>query len=374
MAPKKVSLWKILLVLTIIMTVLARVHWFMFGVVTRSFPDGSEQDYATTILIIYFLGWLSIPAGFLVSRNEKNKFKWLTWIGYVWLGFFTINFLFSVIEFIISKFINHGYSDWVLVASVLISAWALYKGLKFPDLITHEMNGPPEIQNFKLAQISDLHIGMLHLNETWLEKVVLKINEQKPDIIAITGDLAEGHFHEISKKLLPLKNLKSTCGVFYITGNHEYIHPGEWEICLKNLGITPLHNENQIIEFNSQKILIAGIPDKMAPRFRPELVSKPDLALTSEIKTIYKILLAHQPASVFDIKKQHCDLMVAGHTHGGQIFPFHLAVRLQQPMVSGFKKFGQTLVFNHQGTGFWGPPMRWFSRSEIVILKIKSLI
>jgi len=254
----------------------------------------------------------------------------------------------------------------------------LYKGLKFPNVIVHQISGPEEIKNFKIAQISDLHIGMLYLNQAWLEKVVDKINEQNPDIVAITGDLVEGDFFEISKMLEPLKKIKANCGVFYITGNHEYIHPGDWEQCLQNFGITSLHNENKIIEFKPsvgvatgvvQKILIAGIPDRMVPRFHRHLKSDPDLALRSVENTTYKILLAHEPSSIFDIKNETCDLMLTGHTHGGQIFPFHLGVRLVQPMVSGFKKFGQILVFNHQGTGFWGPPMRWFSRSEIVILK-----
>ena len=362
-------LWQILLVLTILLTVFGAVHWLMYLTVMRSVAE--DTVIRSAMILIYTVGLFSMPLGFLVSRNEKNKFKILTWFGYIWMGFFTIHLFFSFVEFILAIFFEHPFSYWVLPVSGLISIWALYKGMKFPELVKHTISGPSQIQKFKLAQISDLHVGMLHLDEAWLEKVVTKMNEQNPDIIAITGDLAEGHFHLISKMLEPLKKLKAPLGVFYITGNHEYIHPGDWERHLRDLGIIALHNENKTIEFNQQKIMIAGVPDKMAPRFRKELISKPDLALASAEKYIYKILLAHQPSSVFDIKDENCDLMIAGHTHGGQIFPFHLGVLLQQPMVSGFKKFGKTLVFNHQGTGFWGPPMRWFSRSEIVTIEIQ---
>lgn len=362
-------LWQILLVLTILLTVFGAAHWLMYLTVMRSVAE--DAGLRTVMILIYSVGLFSMPLGFLVSRREKNKFIPLTWFGYVWMGFCTIHLFFSLVEFILASFFQHSYSYWILPVSGVVSIWALYKGMKFPELVQHQIYGPSEIQKFKLAQISDLHVGMLHLDEAWLEKVVSKINEQSPDLIAITGDLAEGHFHQISKMLEPLKNLKAPLGVFYITGNHEYIHPGDWENHLEDLGIIALHNENKIVEFNKHKIMIAGVPDKMAPRFRKELSSKPDLALASTENHIYKILLAHQPASVFDIKNENCDLMIAGHTHGGQIFPFHLGVRLQQPMVSGFKKFGQTLVFNHQGTGFWGPPMRWFSRSEIVTIEIQ---
>ena len=114
---------------------------------------------------------------------------------------------------------------------------------------------------------------------------------------------------------------------------------------------------------------MAGVPDRMVKRFDTRLISDPDLALRSNEKVDYKILLAHEPASRWDLKNESCDLILSGHTHGGQIFPFGLLVRLAQPVVSGFKKMGDTLVFAHQGTGFWGPPMRWFSRSEIVVIQ-----
>ncbi len=366
---------KIIPALVIILTVFGFAHWFMFVTVARSIPDGSHQNLTFTILFIYLFGLLAMPAGFLASRSNNSKFKWLTWMGYIWMGVFNIHLLFSFLEFVTVLFIQHNYSYWVLFATAIVSVWALYKGLKFPNLIRHEISGPAEIKNFKIAQISDLHVGMLHLNQEWLNRIVQKINSENPDMIAITGDLVEGDFSKISKMLLPLQNLKSTCGTFYITGNHEYIHAGDWEGYLESLGIVSLHNQNKIIHFNHQKILIAGIPDRMAPRFSRSICSEPDVALKSDQQTVYKILLAHEPSSVLDIKTEKCDLVLTGHTHGGQIFPFHLGVLLQQPMVKGFKNFikksGNIVVFNHQGTGFWGPPMRWFSRSEIVILRIK---
>lgn len=361
----KNRLLQILPALAIILTVFGFAHWFCYLTVTRSLGE------STGLKSIYIAGLVSMFAGFLFSRAKNNKFYPITWMGYIWMGFFTVHLFFSLIEFSLVQFVQHEYSYWVFVAAVIVSLWSLYSGLKFPKTEKHYILGPDEIKNFKIAQISDLHVGLLHLNQAWLEKVVAEINHQKPDLIAITGDLAEGDFDKVSKMLVPLQKLKSTCGVFYITGNHEYIHPGDWEGYLQTLGITSLHNENKVIQFNSQKILVAGIPDKMAPRFNSNIKSLPDLALKSDVQTIYKILLAHQPSSIKDFKIEKCDLMLTGHTHGGQIFPFHYLVRLVQPMIKGFKQFDRALIFNHQGTGLWGPPMRWFSQSEIVILQIK---
>ena len=228
------------------------------------------------------------------------------------------------------------------------------------------------MKGLSLVQISDLHIGLLHFNSNWFRRVLRTVTDLNPDIFVITGDLVEGDYNQIHQDLDFLKELQTIPYKFYITGNHEYIHGGSiWETKLNELGFQVLHNSHQIIEFNSAKLLMAGVPDRMIGRFQQGKISQPDLALHSPVHVDYKILLAHQPASVFELTRESCDLILTGHTHGGQIFPFHLLVRLAQPVVTGFKKVKGTLVFAHQGTGLWGPPMRWFSRSEIVLFKWK---
>jgi uncharacterized protein len=97
--------------------------------------------------------------------------------------------------------------------------------------------------------------------------------------------------------------------------------------------------------------------------------TNPDLSLQTSTSVDYKILLAHEPGSVFDLRSEKCDLILSGHTHGGQIFPFGFFARLVNPVVSGFKTINSIRVFAHQGTGYWGPPMRWFTRCEIVIFE-----
>lgn len=317
------------------------------------------------------MGVVSIPLGFLCSRIKYKPLALFTWAGYIWMGFFNFLLFFSIIEILLSIFINHQFSMWVVVLSFIISIWSLYKGLKKPSVAQHELKNS-KLNGFSLVQISDLHIGMLHLRKKWLKDVVQKINSLQPDVIAITGDLVEGHYHEVSEDLEVLSELNSQTPKFYITGNHEYIHGGGiWEKRLHELGFTILHNTHKIISYKEGTVMIAGVPDKMAKRFNRTLSSQPDLALKTNQRVDYKILLAHQPSSVFDLTNEKCDLILSGHTHGGQVFPFHILVRLVQPVVAGFKKINGTLVFAHQGTGFWGPPMRWFSQSEIVKINWK---
>lgn len=220
------------------------------------------------------------------------------------------------------------------------------------------------MHSLRIVQISDLHVGNTILKEKWLAGVVEKVLSLAPDILVITGDLADGAFEKTAPMLNSLSKIR--CRKFFITGNHEYIRGDDWEAYLSQLGFEVLHNNHVIIAIDRGNLLLAGVPDLYVKRFIRERESSPDKALKTLQQVGYRILLAHEPSSVFDIKTEKCDLLLSGHTHGGQIFPFGLFVRLQQPVSAGFKKINDVLVFAHQGTGFWGPPMRWFTRSEIV--------
>ena len=355
---------RILPAIALIILIFGLGHYFVFVVTAYSLLNPEFRIIYATVIIA---GFISMPLGFAASHSKKKFLKPLSWIGYVWMGFFSNLFFFSLIEFLIFVFFPHNHSEWVIYASAAIGIFALYNGLWFPSV--YEKTLPfPSLKGFRLVQISDLHIGMLHLNEKWLAKVADTILTLNPDAVVITGDLVEGDFAEISPQLQVLDRLQGILHKFYITGNHEYIHAtGAWEKRLTELGFTALHNENRILTHKDCKLMIAGVPDRSVRRFVLNKESRPDLALQTTEKTDYKILLAHQPASVFDLRGQKCDLILSGHTHGGQIFPFHLIVKMVQPVNAGFKKFNDTLVFAHRGTGFWGPPMRWFSRNEIVL-------
>lgn len=343
------------------------IHRFAFSVATRSLNDNSLT--AQLLLGIFTLGWLAIPTGLWVNHNHNRRLRWLVWTGYIWLGFFTILMLFVTAEFFISLYDSHAYSYWVLAVSLPIAIYSLRNGLKPPTVVIHQMKGPESLRGFRLVQISDVHLGMLNLNAQWFTGVIQQVNKLHPNVLAITGDLTDAAFATVKPMLAVFSEVDSKIQKFYITGNHEYIHFGPWESEVQNYNVKPLHNTHEIINFNSAKILIAGIPDLAARQFNRATEANPDLALKTTETVNYRILLAHQPTAVFKIEKEPCDLMLSGHTHGGQIFPFHVFVRMAMPLVKGFKKINQVLVFTHQGTGFWGPPMRWFSQSEIVLFE-----
>lgn len=342
------------------------LHYLVYLTAARSLEAHSFGD--RFLFWLFTFGLFSLPIGILMTERKAFIWRVLTWFTYTWLGFFNFLFFLSLIEILILAFFFHTYSYWIFYAAILITFWSLYRGLSFPQTITHRIKNE-KLRGFSMVQISDLHIGMLHLRKKWVQRVVQTVLELKPNAIAVTGDLIESRYRFVMEEISELGRLNSISEKFYITGNHEYMHGGPfWEAKLQQLGFTILHNTHKIIDHGSAKIMVAGVPDRMIKRFtRKTEKSNPDKALKSDQVVDYKILLAHQPASVKDLKEETCDLILSGHTHGGQIFPFHFLVRLAQPVVSGFKTIKNILVFAHQGTGLWGPPMRWFSRSEIVV-------
>jgi predicted MPP superfamily phosphohydrolase len=232
-------------------------------------------------------------------------------------------------------------------------------------------NLPKSLDGFRIAQITDFHIGYPGKRE-WVESVVNKVNALAPDIVAYTGDLADGSVERLGKEIEPLSGLTATYGNFFVTGNHEYYWGiNEWIECAKRLGFTVLLNENRTIYHNRGRILLGGVADYRAGYFIEDHASSPEKSLEGASDADVKILLAHQPKSIFKSSKAGYDLQISGHTHGGQFFPWNYLVCLDQPFTEGLHKFNNTLIYVSRGTGFWGPPVRLCAPSEITLLKLK---
>lgn len=225
-------------------------------------------------------------------------------------------------------------------------------------------------KSYKIVQISDAHIGGL-IDKTFIESLVTKVNLLKPDIVVITGDLVDTKLEFAKPALDELKNLNSKFGNYFIIGNHEYFHGVKPIIDYVNsLNIKTLENENVYIgEFNDG-FYLCGVYDMFGLRygsFLPDL--EKSLKNTEDQPTI---LLAHQPKYINEIKDtKGIDLILCGHTHGGQIIPFNLLVHLQQPYIKGLHQHNKhTKIYVNKGTGFWGPPMRLGTTSEITLINI----
>ncbi|WP_235827002.1 metallophosphoesterase [Aliarcobacter vitoriensis] len=223
---------------------------------------------------------------------------------------------------------------------------------------------------YTIIQISDVHIGGL-ITKEFIKELVNKINLLNADIVVITGDLVDTKLEFAKPALDELKNINSKYGTYFIVGNHEYFHGVQPIInYVTSLGIKTLENENVYIGENEKGFYLAGVYDRFGFRYGSYI---PDINKALEnCENSPTILLAHQPKYLKDLENtQNIDLVLCGHTHGGQIFPFNFLVKLEQPYVKGLHQHNEfTQVYVNKGTGFWGPPMRLGASSEITILRL----
>jgi uncharacterized protein len=230
---------------------------------------------------------------------------------------------------------------------------------------------PAALHGFSIAQISDLHVGAT-IKRDYLERIVNAVNGLDADMIAVTGDLADGSVRDLSRHTEPLSRLTARHGAFFVTGNHEYYSgAGAWVNEVRRLGLAVLMNEHVVLRHDDASVVVAGVTDYSAGYFDPSQRSDPAAAMTGAPGDAgVRLLLAHQPRSAFAAAQAGFDLQLSGHTHGGQIFPWTFLVRLQQPFTAGLHRLGRLSVYISRGTGYWGPPTRLGAPSEITYLRL----
>jgi predicted MPP superfamily phosphohydrolase len=231
----------------------------------------------------------------------------------------------------------------------------------------------PSLDGLRIVTFSDGHLSATYGGRRF-ERLVELVNEQRPDVVAIVGDLVDGDVSELREEAAPLADLVSEQGVFFVTGNHEYfVDTDAWLRHLPSLGVDVLRNERVAIRRGSASFDLAGIDDRTAafsglPGHGADL----DAALDGRDDTTPVVLLAHQPAQVELARAAGVNLQLSGHTHGGQLWPFDYAIRLDQPAVEGLSRHGDTQLYVTSGAGYWGPPMRVGARPEVTVVELRS--
>ena len=223
------------------------------------------------------------------------------------------------------------------------------------------------------AQLTDLHIGPT-IGKRHLEAIVQSTNALAPDIVAITGDLVDGSVEQLRDAIAPLAELRARLGVYFVTGNHEYYSGArQWVEELTRLGIRVLRNERVEIAYNGMTFDLAGVDDHSADRYPAEGHGENlGQALRDRQPDRLVVLLAHQPRTVLEAARFGVDLQLSGHTHGGQIWPLGVLVRLQQRFIAGLHRHANTHIYVSRGTGYWGPPMRLGAPAEIAQIVLRS--
>ena len=273
------------------------------------------------------------------------------------------------------KFMAHKTQMATVGVSVLMTPVvvcdAKHRVVKHVDIALSKI--PASIDGFKIAHLSDIHVGNT-IYRSDIAQIVEETNALKPDLIVITGDLVEGYSFLIGSWLEPIKNLKAPYGVYFVTGNHDHLYDiNGWLEIIRGMNIRVLNNAHEIIDINGTKIALAGVIDAHGDRFRrlQPYRSDPVQALDGVAPDLFKIMLAHQPASVLPGFDAGADLVLLGHTHGGQFWPCSLLIDKIHHYAHGLYDEGRRAAFVSCGTGYWGPPLRFGVPSEIDILTLR---
>lgn len=329
------------------------------------------------MLLAAILLWLSFPvARILAHQGFKFLSSALEAVGSVWIGV-----LFFCIVCLLAADLVTGFGyllpqvaalarKMAFLASFGLSVLAVAQGLRSPSVHAEDVvlpGLPKELDGTRLVQLSDLHLGTL-LGERWLDGVITQVQALHPDILVVTGDLVDGEAGAVEPLLPHLRRLKAPLGVWAVTGNHEFY--AGIERCTALMENAGFHVLRDSWEEAAPGLTVAGVDDLTARRQFGKKDQAVEQALSGRPPGA-AIFLCHSPLQVEKAASLGAGLMLSGHTHGGQIWPFVHLVALFYPRVEGRYTVGSMTLIVSRGTGTWGPPMRLFRRSEILLVTLR---
>ncbi|MDM5187417.1 metallophosphoesterase [Bacillus sp. DX4.1] len=255
----------------------------------------------------------------------------------------------------------------VLITFVVIFGYGTFNAYS-PIVRKYEINIPKEAKNRKtlrIAMASDMHFGKLS-GLSHLKRLVHHVNEMKPDIILLPGDIIDDHPKEFIKKNMGqvMKQMHAPLGVYGVLGNHEYYGGAIPEFLqeMKKIDVNILLDE--VLKIDDSFYLV-GRRDK-TERDRQSF----EALMSTVDQSLPIIAMDHQPFELKQAEATGVDLLLSGHTHRGQMAPNHIITRRMYELDWGYvqKDFFHAIVSS--GFGFWGPPLRLGSRSEIIQIEV----
>ena len=368
---------RIAVFLVIVLGLWTLLHAYVFWRVC-SVPLVVESLSRRGLLAIFAVLWLTYPLGRLLDRRGLELLAYpLEFVGAVWMGALFLLFVALLLADVVSVALVWlpEAAPWIrLGAAALVlglTAIGVVQFLRGPTVVEHEVRLaglPPERNGTVLVQVSDLHLGSL-LGERWLAARVAQVAALRPDLVAVVGDLVDGNAAHVERLVPRLREMRAPLGVWAVTGNHEYYAGLEQSVkLLEDAGFRVLRDR---AEEAAPGLVIAGIDDLTARQQFNVKGTPLETALTGRPAGA-TVLLSHTPWEAEKAAALGVGLMLSGHTHDGQIWPFNYLVALRYPFVGGAYDVGAMRLVVCRGTGTWGPPLRLWRRSEIVKITLRS--
>lgn len=369
--------WRFALFLTLVLTVWTLMHAYVFwhlGAIPWLTIHGSNRWLGLAVAGL----WLTYPlARLLIAWKLEVVGVPLEFVGAAWMG--TLFLLLAAL--LVVDVITAG--GWLFAAAApqlyggaglvagLLAVVGLGQGLRAPIVRDYEVRLaglPPERDGLTLVALSDLHLGTIK-GERWLKNLIVRVNALKPDVLVIVGDLVDGNVRHVETLLPLLQQLRAPGGVWAVTGNHEYYAGLEQSVKLLAAAGYQLLRDRWAEAMPG--LILAGVDDLTARAQFGQSNDAMGQALANRPAGA-TILLSHSPLEATRAAAAGANLMLSGHTHAGQLWPFNFLVRLRYPFVSGrYEVAGMTLIVGC-GTGTWGPPMRLWRPSEMLRITLRA--
>jgi len=358
--------------LTVILTILLAANWFVLATWNHFWRRPGTDAWAfilpaltITFIASMFLGWRYSGLWLRIMYRVSA-----TWLGVLNFAFFAagaawiVSWAGSLLSFIEPKLIAVSFAG----TAALVGLYGLVNGswLRVTRVTVNLLNLPAAWDGRRAALVTDMHLGNVR-GAGFTRRVVARLQELKPDAVFISGDMFDGVKADFGALVEPWKRLSTPAGIYFVCGNHEeFDDRTKFVEAVMGAGIRVLNGEKVEID----GLQIVGIHDGETndPRLFKALLQRADLD-----RSCATILLAHRPSNLAIPAEEGISLQLSGHTHGGQIWPWHwLAARVHGRFNHGLNRFDRMQVLTSYGAGTWGVPMRVCTKSEIVLIRFEK--
>ncbi len=320
--------------------------------------------------------WFFFAVSIMVFRNDStflpNDFTDILYlIGTYWVASVYYAFFITLFCDIVSKIKPFDISSKkiALLIGLFVLTIVVYGGINSRDINVKNysitIGKKAKTENMRIVFLSDLHLGKVY-DEKSVQDVVEKINQLKPQLVIIAGDIIDSDFNSVTRKdsLRAIKNIKSLYGIYAVMGNHEYIGGQEQKAIdyFKQNGINVLIEKGVKLP---NDVLLFGKDDYTKNKSLDAIFS-----FAKRNDNLPLIFITHQPRYIEEVANMNVDLLFAGHTHLGQIYPNNYIVQNMYSLAYGYKKINSLQGIVTSGVGTWGPPVRVGTSAEIVCIDI----
>jgi predicted MPP superfamily phosphohydrolase len=356
--------------------ILFGAHFFVYTSLIHFF---SISDNTTKYFFAFVLAFLSVSfifSSIAAHYYENSVTRFTYFFSGFWLGLL-VNLVLACSALWVIIFVGqwiHFVPDRIIWGSVflggalLISLYGVWNALH-PVVKNISVRIPGISDEWKgktIVQLSDVHLGHVY-QAGFLNDVVEKVNAIHPKIVVITGDLFDGMDGELDSLVQPFNNIKTENGIYFVTGNHEtYLGVETAFAALQNTSVSIMKDEVRDID----GLRLIGISFPLRGEEKDVVTTL--TSLRNQYQGHPSVLLYHAPTRITEIAKSGVHLMLSGHTHKGQQFPFQLITHLVHKGYDyGLYVIGNFSLYTTSGVGTWGPTMRVGTKSEIVAITVE---